>query len=115
MHNLGNTDYDKPVVQDSDVFVTSRRPTYNSDIIVRRSPSLQSTRQSKNNQMYISDNLAKAYKDNDYVVFENFNVKYKLEDFTVNTDLPDDMIVYSQYAKSVKYIGPKSANITIKK
>ena len=72
------------------------------------------TMQSKDNNIYISNNIANQFKNNGYIDFENNNIRYKANEFTVKTDLPDNTIIFSTNSLNGKYTGPKSQNINIK-
>ena len=99
---------------EGNTFIVTRRNTYKTDSIVRRAESLNMTMQSKDNNIYISNNIANQFKNNSYVDFENNNIRYKTNEFTVKTDLPDNTIIFSTNDLNGKYTGPKSQNINIK-
>ena len=99
---------------EGNTFIVTRRNTYKTDSIVRRAESLNMTMQSKDNNIYISNNIASQFKNNGYIDFENNNIRYKTNEFTVKTDLPDNTIIFSTNDLNGKYTGPKSQNINIK-
>ena len=99
---------------EGNTFIVTRRNTYKTDSIVRRAESLNMTMQSKDNNIYISNNIANQFKDNGYIDFENNNIRYKTNEFTVKTNLPDNTIIFSTNNLNGKYTGPKSQNINIK-
>ena len=101
-------------ISSGETFVFTRRHTYKTDSTVRRSESLSMTKQSIDKNIYISNNIVNKFKDNSHIDFKNTNMKYKIQDFTIKTDLPDDTIIFSTNNLNGKYTGPKSQKISIK-
>ena len=99
---------------EGNTFIVTRRNTYKTDSIVRRAESLNMTMQSKDNNIYISNNIASQFKNNNYIDFEKNNIKYKIKEFIVKPELPDNTIIFSTNNMNGKYTGPKSQNIIIK-
>ena len=98
----------------SEIFKLTKRETYYSDPIVRRSPSLQATVQAKSNHISISPDIVKNIGTDDNIEIINDPIKHNISSFEIKSSLPINTIVYPSSKYHGKLIGPKSGYINIK-
>jgi NADH-quinone oxidoreductase subunit G len=98
----------------SKIFKLTKRETYYSDSIVRRSPSLQATVQAKFSQISISSDIAKNIGTDNNIEIINDSIKHKINSFEIKSSLPVNTIVYPSSKYLGMLIGPKSGYINIK-
>ena len=98
----------------SKIFKLTKRETYYSDSIVRRSPSLQATVQAKFSQISISSDIAKNIGTDNNIEIINDSIKHKINSFEIKSSLPVNTIVYPSSKYLGMLVGPKSGYINIK-
>ena len=104
----------KPKENLSKVFKLTKRETYYSDPIVRRSPSLQATIQAKSSHIFISPDIVKNIGADNGIEIINDSINHKINSFEIKSSLPINTIVYPSSTYNRKLVGPKSGYINIK-
>ena len=104
----------KPKENLSKVFKLTKRETYYSDPIVRRSPSLQATIQAKSSHIFISPDIVKNIGADNSIEIINDSINHKINSFEIKSSLPINTIVYPSSTYNGKLVGPKSGYINIK-
>ena len=98
----------------SKIFKLTKRETYYSDPIVRRSPSLQATVQAKSSNISISPDIVKNIGTDNNIEIINDPIKHNINSFEIKSSLPINTIIYPSSKYHGKLIGPKSGYINIK-
>ena len=98
----------------SKIFKLTKRETYYSDPIVRRSPSLQETVQAKSSHISISPDIVKNIGIDNNIEIISDSIKHNINSFEIKSSLPINTIIYPSNKYHGKLIGPKSGYINIK-
>ena len=98
----------------SKIFKLTKRETYYSDPIVRRSPSLQATVQAKSSHISISPDIVKNIGIDNNIEIISDSIKHNINSFEIKSSLPINTIIYPSNKYNGKLIGPKSGYINIK-
>ena len=96
------------------LFFFSRRHLYKSDSIVKRSKSLQLTLQSKEKNIFISDNLKNNIDKINSEYLNDFNIKDIDKRIIVNKSLSNNTIIFSSSIFDDQSVIPKSLNVEFK-
>ena len=99
---------------DSEIFFFSRRHLYRSDSIVKRSKSLQLTLQSKEQNIFISENLKNKFDKINSEYLDEFNIRDIDKRIVVNKNLSNNTIIFPSSTLDDQCVIPKSSNIELK-
>jgi len=97
-----------------EIFFFSRRHIYRSDSIVKRSKSLQLTLQSKEQNIFISENLKNKFDKINSEYLNEFNIRDIDKRIIVNKNLSNNTIIFPSSTFDDQCVIPKSSNIELK-